>query len=325
MVAVDYPDPPSEAKIKPEYMAVPSSALPSNALAAAASAWGETSTDELPDDNEETYGEAEGPAYAYARAEANFRRFATKMHTIMAVRFMNRPRNTEEVPAPNTDRSTVVPELAHKPMDAPHPYEVGSDVYVNPSASAPAYEGATERSARSSASVASTADDVRVIMLRQELQLNQLRAQMELQAARFQEEIKRKDMQSAFDVRQANLLAQAEKQAEVAAARLLAAQQIQDHMQNSDLASMQAIADRLDRPREPRRPGRASRDSPSSTSGTRARSCPSRRSPTASSDTSSSTTAGPTSTCTTSSTAASNGCGSAHLSPLRRLPHKAAR
>ena len=75
---------------------------------------------------------------------------------------------------------------------------------------------------------------------------------MELQAARFQEEIKRKDMQSAFDVRQANLLAQAEKQAEVAAAQLLAAQQIQDHMQNSDLASMQAIADRLDRPREPR-------------------------------------------------------------------------
>ena len=53
MVAVDDPDPPSEAKIKPEYMAVPSSALPSNALAAAASAWGETSTDELPDDNEE--------------------------------------------------------------------------------------------------------------------------------------------------------------------------------------------------------------------------------------------------------------------------------
>ena len=176
MVAVDDPDPPPEAKIKQEYMAVPSSALPNNALAAAASAWGETSTDELPDNNEETYGEAEDPAYAYARAEASFRRFSKRLHTIMAVRFINRPRKTENMLAPNTDPSTVVPELAHKKMDAPSPYEVGSGIYVNPLAEASAKDGATERSARSSASVASTADDVRVIMLQQELQLNQLRA-----------------------------------------------------------------------------------------------------------------------------------------------------
>ena len=137
-------------------------------------------------------------------------------------------------------------------MDAPSPYEVGSGVYVNPSAAASTKEGATERSAGSSASVASTADDVRVIMLQQELQLNKMRAQMELQASRFEEALKRKEMQSAFDVRQANSLAQAEAQAAVAAAQLYAAQQIKDHMQAADLASMQAIADRLDRPREPR-------------------------------------------------------------------------
>ena len=138
-------------------MAVPSSALPSNALAAAASAWGETSTDELPDDNEETYGEAEDPAYAYARAEASFRRFSKRLHTIMAVRFINRPRKTENMPAPNTDPSTVVPELAHKKMDAPSPYEVGSGIYVNPLAEASAKDGATERSAGSRVADASAA------------------------------------------------------------------------------------------------------------------------------------------------------------------------
>ena len=236
MVAVADHDPPPEAKIKSKSTAATSSALPSEALAAAASsARGETSTDDLPDDNDETYGEAEEhPAYAYAylRAAASVRRFAKGMQQRDAVRIAN------VVPPLRTDDSTVGPALAHEP------YEVGSGVYVNPGAAAPEHEGATERSARSSASVASTADDVRVIMLRQELQLNQLRAQMELQAARFQEEIKRKEMQSAFDVRQATLLAQAEKQAEVAAARLLAAQQMQEHMQNSDLASRQAIADR---------------------------------------------------------------------------------
>ena len=68
---------------------------------------------------------------------------------------------------------------------------------------------------------------------------------MELQAARFQEEIKRKDMQSAFDVRQANLLAQAEKQAEVAAAQLLAAQQIQDHMQNTQYMNIEPRWERI--------------------------------------------------------------------------------
>lgn len=41
-------------------------------------------------------------------------------------------------------------------------------------------------------------------MLQQELQLNKMRAQMELQASRFEEALKRKEMQSAFDVRQAN-------------------------------------------------------------------------------------------------------------------------
>ena len=94
-------------------MAVPPSALPSNALAEAASAWGETSTDELPDDDEETYGEAEDPAYAYARAEASFRRFSKGLHTIMAVRVTNRPKNTEEMKAPSMDQSTVPLSIGH--------------------------------------------------------------------------------------------------------------------------------------------------------------------------------------------------------------------
>ena len=229
MVSVDDHDPPQEAKIKAESMGVPPSALPINAFAKAASARGETSTDDIPDNYDEAYGEAEDPAYAYARAEDNVRRFSKGLHIFMAVRIINSPKKTEDLPYPSKDQSTVVPELAHKTMDAPSPYEVGSGIYVNPSSAESAREGATERSARSSASIASiasTADDVRVIMLQQELQLNQLRAQMELQATRFQEEIKRKDMQSAFDMRQANLLAQAEKQAEVAAAHLLAAQRM---------------------------------------------------------------------------------------------------
>jgi hypothetical protein len=46
---------------------------------------------------------------------------------------------------------------------------VGSDIYVLPGAAASERDGAAERSARS-ASIASTADDVRVIMLQQELQ-----------------------------------------------------------------------------------------------------------------------------------------------------------
>ena len=100
MVAVEDPDPSSEAKIKTESMAVPPSAPPSNAWAKAASAWGETSTVELPVENEETYGEAIDPAYAYARAEANFRRFSNGLHTIMAVRLINLPENADEMKAP---------------------------------------------------------------------------------------------------------------------------------------------------------------------------------------------------------------------------------
>ena len=115
MVAVDDHDPPPEAKIKTESTAAPSSALPGKALAAAASsAWGERSTDELPDDNDETYGEAEEhPAYAYAynRAAASFRRFAKGMQYAS-------PTSCHPC-AQRTDVSTVVPELAHKPMHAP--------------------------------------------------------------------------------------------------------------------------------------------------------------------------------------------------------------
>ena len=247
MVSVEDLDPPEEAKIKTEPMGVHTGAPPKEALAERAGARG-TSADVLP---EEGYGEAEGIAYAFNRAGSLFRRFSAGLHMIMAVRYYESlPRNSEVI----EETSATVPGLAHSHDRAPDlysPMAVGSDIYVLPGAAASERDGAAERSARS-ASIASTADDVRVIMLQQELQLNKMRAQMELQAARFEEELKRRDMQSTFDVRQARLLAQAEKQAEVAAAKLLAAQQIQDHMQNSDLASMQAIADRLDQPREPR-------------------------------------------------------------------------
>ena len=249
MVAVDDLDPPEEAKIKSEPKGVPASAQPTEALAEEAGARG-TSADVLPEEGY-MYGDAEGIAYAFNRAGSLFRRFSAGLHMLMAVRYYESlPRNSEVI----EETSAAVPGLAHSHDRAPDlysPMAVGSDIYVLPGAAASERDGAAERSARS-ASIASTADDVRVIMLQQELQLNKMRAQMELQAARFEEELKRRDMQSTFDVRQASLLAQAEKQAEVAAAKLLAAQQIQDHMQNSDLASMQAIADRLDQPREPR-------------------------------------------------------------------------
>lgn len=226
-------------------MGVPTSAPPKEALAERAGARG-TSADVLP---EERYGEAEGIAYdinnAINRAGANFRRLSAGMHMIMAIRYYETPRKAEVI----EELSATVPGLAHSHGRAPDPYSpmaVGSDVYVIPVAAASESAGAAERSARSSASIASTADDVRVIMLQQELQLNKMRAQMELQAARFEEEIKRKDMQSTFDLRQATLLAQAEAKSAVATAQLYAAQQIQDHRQAAELAGMQAIAERLD-------------------------------------------------------------------------------
>jgi hypothetical protein len=247
MVAVDDLDPPEEAKIKTEPMGVHTGAPPKEALAERAGARG-TSADVLP---EEGYGEAEGIAYAFNRAGSLFRRFSAGLHMIMAVRYYESlPRNSEVI----EETSAAVPGLAHSHDRAPDlysPMAVGSDIYVLPGAAASERDGAAERSARS-ASIASTADDVRVIMLQQEVQLNKLRAQMELQAARFEEALKREKMQSEFDVRQANLLAQAEAKTAVATAQLYAAQQIKDHMQAAELVSMQAIAERLDQPREPR-------------------------------------------------------------------------
>ena len=248
MVAVEDLNPPEEAKIKTEPMGVHTGAPPEEALAERAGARG-TSADVLP---EEGYGEAEGIAYAFNRAGRLFRRFSAGLHMLMAVRYYESlPRNSEVI----EETSASVPGLAHSHGRAPDlysPVAVGSDIYVIPGARASAAEGATERSARSNASIASTADDVRVIMLQQEVQLNKLRAQMELQAARFEEALKREKMQSEFDVRQANLLAQADAKTAVATAQLYAAQQIKDHMQAAELASMQAMAERLDQPREPR-------------------------------------------------------------------------
>ena len=222
MVAVADLDHPEEEKIKSEPMGVPTSAPPKDALAERAGARG-TSEDVLP---EERSGEAEGIAddinNAINRAGANFRRLSAGMHMIMAIRYYETPRKAEVI----EETLATVPELAHSHGRAPDPYSpmaVGSDVYVIPVAAASESAGAAERSARSSASIASTADDVRVIMLQQELQLSKMRAQMELQATRFEEELKRKDMQSTFDMRQATLLAQAEAQSAVATAQLYAA------------------------------------------------------------------------------------------------------
>ena len=97
MVAVDDLDPPGEAKIKSESTGVPPSAPPKEAFAERADAWG-TSSDVPPED---TYGEAEGNAYAINRARAHFRRFSNGMHMIMAVRTLETPRKTEVMQAPN--------------------------------------------------------------------------------------------------------------------------------------------------------------------------------------------------------------------------------
>ena len=144
MVSVEDLDPPEEAKIKSEPKGVPHGAPPKEELAERASEWGETSADKLPDDHEETYGEAADHAYAYNRAKAHFRRFSNGLHTIMAVRIFNRPRKSENMAAPSADYLMSVPELAHKTMDAPSPYEVGSGIYVNPGAAASSAESATE-------------------------------------------------------------------------------------------------------------------------------------------------------------------------------------
>jgi hypothetical protein len=122
MVAVEHPDPPEEAKIKPEEMGVPPGAPPKKDVAERAGSRG-TSADVLP---EEGYGEAEGIAYAVNRAGAHFRRFSAGLHMIMAVRYYESlPRNAEVIEETPRNAeviegtSATVPGLAHYPFSAP--------------------------------------------------------------------------------------------------------------------------------------------------------------------------------------------------------------
>ena len=97
------------------------------------------------------------------------------------------------------------------------------------------------------ARVESTTTDARVLELQHELLMARLKADMDQQAARFEEALKRQELQTRLEIAQARFEAQeqlfASQQSAEAKAR---AQQV------ADQAGLQALAERLDKPREPR-------------------------------------------------------------------------
>eukprot|EP00900_Chrysochromulina_parva_P015137 jgi/Chrpa1/23624/Chrysochromulina_OHIO_Genome00026303-RA len=128
--------------------------------------------------------------------------------------------------------------------------EVVSDDVVSSSSAVAAAAYAPTSGQISSVSADSTLADVRVMQMQHEIQLAKMNANMVLQAARFEETMKRVELQSRFELQQAQ--SRLDSQAAVATAQLKAAEQMKDHMQAAEAANLQAMADRLAIPREQR-------------------------------------------------------------------------
>ena len=101
------------------------------------------------------------------------------------------------------------------------------------------------------ARVESTTTDARVLELQHELQMARLKADMDRQAARFEDALKRQELQTRLETQ--TLIAQARFEAQEL---LFASQQSAEAkaraQQVADQAGLQALAERLDKPREPR-------------------------------------------------------------------------
>ena len=187
---------------------------------------------------------------AFNIAAENFRRFTNGINMVMAFRLLSSekmPTLNEARPHQGAPRSSepVSPMAAN--ADSIEAEDVVSDDVVSSSSAVAAAAYAPTGGPISSVSADSTLADVRVMQMQHEIQLAKMNADMALQAARFEETMKRVELQSRFDLHQAQ--SRMDSQAAVATAQLKAAEQMKDHMQAAEAANLQAMADRLAIPR----------------------------------------------------------------------------
>ena len=252
MVAVEYPDLSGEAENaeNPNQLSgVPRGARPAGESADQVQARDMSFDVDTDDLNQVAYENRE----AVNIAAENFRRFTNGLNLIMAFRLLS----SEKMATLNEARSHQGAPRSSEPLspiaanaDSIEAEDVVSDDVVSSSSAVAAATYAPTRGPISSVSADSTLADVRVMQMQHEIQLAKMNANMALQAARFEETMKRVELQSRFDLLQAQ--SRLDSQAAVATAQLKAAEQMKDHMQAAEAANLQAIADRLAIPREQR-------------------------------------------------------------------------
>jgi hypothetical protein len=179
---------------------------------------------------------------AFNIAAENFRRFTNGLNLIMAFRLLSSEKMStlnEARPHQGAPRSSepISPMAAN--ADSIEAEDVVSDDVVSSSSAVAAATYAPTRGPISSVSADSTLADVRVMQMQHEIQLAKMNANMALQAARFEETMKRVELQSRFDLLQAQ--SRLDSQAAVATAQLKAAEQMKDHMQAAEASLSMAL------------------------------------------------------------------------------------
>ena len=211
-------------------------------------------------DPEPLYEDADDSLFREERAQAPmractiFRRFSVMLRRLAMARIAS-----EEIHASDETRRPKLP-VPHS-IDA---MAVGGPSSVEPhgrlpvpvreaeDASSAASAGPTEsKSVSTEASMASTAAEARLLQLKHELQMTRLQASFELQQTRFEDELKRRELQSKYDMQQAIARVQLEAQSQIYASQQVA-EALRAQQQAAGLAGMQAIADRLNKPHEQR-------------------------------------------------------------------------
>ena len=259
MVAVEDHHPSQQAKNRIQQTGVPQGARPAGAFAVKQeSAQGGMPSDNIPEpgheDDESLFEDASDPPSEWAHAI--FRSFSVRLMRKLAMAYFS------SVVLHASDE-TYVPAVAdphsidEEALGFPRP--MGSDVWqpapVRAAAgagSAASAEGLDCESVSTKASVASTTADARVLQLQHELQMARMKASLDLQATRFEDALRRQELQSKLDMQQAIAQAQLEAQAKIFASQQSADAQVRAQQQAADLAGMQALAERLDKPREQR-------------------------------------------------------------------------
>jgi hypothetical protein len=256
MVSVEYPDLSGEAENaeNPNQLSgVPRGARPAGESADQVQARDMSFDVDTDDLNQVAYENRE----AVNIAAENFRRFTNGLNLIMAFRLLSSEKMATLLRVKNEARSHQGAPRSSEPLspiaanaDSIEAEDVVSDDVVSSSSAVAAATYAPTRGPISSVSADSTLADVRVMQMQHEIQLAKMNANMALQAARFEETMKRVELQSRFDLLQAQ--SRLDSQAAVATAQLKAAEQMKDHMQAAEAAHLQAMADRLAIPREQR-------------------------------------------------------------------------